>query len=340
MNTISNLNDFSATYNDALHTESNKSLSQWSKIKIKKGHIFVSVASYRDDRCNTTVDSIFKKATKPSRVWVGICQQNDQEDPDCLSIHAITYKSHIKINRISSLGAKGPTWARYLCSRLWEGEEFFLQIDSHTQFAQNWDQDLIDMYNKIGKRKSVITYYPPKDTKYDTDKKIKDITALTHTCSINSQKQLISKGKIISKITYPKETKYISAGFLFAPYEFLIEIPFDPYLPYLFQGEEPTIAMRLYTRGWKMYNPTHCVANHYYDRKDSPKFWTDHKTNFNKYNRISTKRIQYFLGLAGKDSKAPAQIYKYAENYGPGNKQSIDSWHKQLDVDWRKEITK
>ena len=41
--------------------------------------------------------------------------------------------------------AKGPTYARYWCSTLWEGEEFFLQIDSHTHFIKGWDTELINM---------------------------------------------------------------------------------------------------------------------------------------------------------------------------------------------------
>ena len=323
-------------YADELHTEAVIGLH--NRVSIKKGHIFVSVASYRDDRCSSTVNSLFKKAARPGRIWVGICQQNDQEDPDCISAKAITYKSHIKINRISSLGAKGPTWARYLCSRLWEGQEFFLQIDSHTQFAQNWDVDLIDMYNKIGMRKIVLTHYPPAHDVFNTDEKLKSKTAVTNGASVNNKNQLISSGKIIPKISFPKETKYFSAGLLFAPYEFLIEIPYDPYLPYLFQGEEPMIAMRLYTRGWKMFNPSHCVANHYYDRKDSPKFWTDHQAEYKEYNPLSAKRSRFFLGLEDKDPFVNQEIYKYYETYGPKNRKSLNNWHSQLDVDWKKRV--
>jgi len=319
-------------YADSLHINANKPPLG---LNIKKNHIFVSVASYRDDRCHSTIDEIFQKASVPSRIWVGICQQHDEKDPDCISNNAKTYNSHIKIQRIPSLGAKGPTWARYQCSLLWDGQEFFLQVDSHTNFAKNWDVELLDMYNKIQERKAIITHYPPKDGQYKTDEELKKWTVVTHDASVNSQNQMISKGKIISRIPFPKETKYISAGFLFAPYEFLLDVPFDPYLPYLFQGEEPLIAMRLSTRGWKIYNPTHCVATHYYTREDAPKFWTDHRQAYDKYNKLSIKRAQYLLGIAQKDPKAPSYIYKYEEIYGAASKRSLDTWHRNIDVDWK-----
>ena len=35
--------------------------------------IFVSVASYRDDECSATIANLFKKATFPHRVFVGVC---------------------------------------------------------------------------------------------------------------------------------------------------------------------------------------------------------------------------------------------------------------------------
>ena len=53
---------------------------------IKKDAIFVSLASYRDDSCLTTLHSIFAKAKNPSNIYVGICQQNKPGDSDCLNL--------------------------------------------------------------------------------------------------------------------------------------------------------------------------------------------------------------------------------------------------------------
>ena len=48
----------------------------------RKETIFISVASYRDPVCSTTLDSIYDNAAKPENVFVGICQQNKDEDID------------------------------------------------------------------------------------------------------------------------------------------------------------------------------------------------------------------------------------------------------------------
>jgi hypothetical protein len=54
-------------------------------MKIKRGTIFISIASYRDELCNTTLQSIYSMAQNPKNVYCGIVQQNDQEkDEDCL----------------------------------------------------------------------------------------------------------------------------------------------------------------------------------------------------------------------------------------------------------------
>ena len=46
--------------------------------------IFVSIASYRDKICTTTLSNLYKQATFPERVYVGICQQNVDDDSDCV----------------------------------------------------------------------------------------------------------------------------------------------------------------------------------------------------------------------------------------------------------------
>ena len=133
------------------------------KVNIKKNAIFVSIASYRDDVCNSTLTSLFNMAKFPENVFVGICQQNNSdEDDDCLL--SFENNSNVRIIRIPYYEARGPTYARYLCSTLWNGEEYFLQIDSHSKFVKDWDIKCIDMINKIKEmglsQKPVLSHYP------------------------------------------------------------------------------------------------------------------------------------------------------------------------------------
>ena len=48
-------------------------------------NIFISIASYRDKNCTKTIKSIYENAKYPENIFIGICQQNNEEvDIDCL----------------------------------------------------------------------------------------------------------------------------------------------------------------------------------------------------------------------------------------------------------------
>jgi len=91
--------------------------------------IFVSIASYRDAECPKTILNLYKNAKTPSKIFVGICQQNDVNDPDCLeelikNNSEIIPKNNISIVRLPQMDAMGPTYARYMCSKLWNKQTF------------------------------------------------------------------------------------------------------------------------------------------------------------------------------------------------------------------------
>ena len=44
--------------------------------------IFVSIASYRDNVCVDTINSIYENANEPENIFLGICQQNDDNIDD------------------------------------------------------------------------------------------------------------------------------------------------------------------------------------------------------------------------------------------------------------------
>ena len=102
---------------------------------MKQPTIFVSIASYRDDQCETTLHNLYERAKHPSRVFVGICQQNKDKKEECHQ-KPTGYESNIRILRMSHKKAKGPTFARYLCATLFQDEDFFFQIDSHCLFVR------------------------------------------------------------------------------------------------------------------------------------------------------------------------------------------------------------
>jgi [Skp1-protein]-hydroxyproline N-acetylglucosaminyltransferase len=122
--------------------------------------IFLSVATYRDENCINTLNWAYEKAKYPSKLFVGIVQQNCHSnckggesddgkvedvdpDPDCYEAFCEgpmnTYCNNVRVLDVDEPESMGPYAARYLASKLWYGEQWFMQIDAHMTFAQDWD---------------------------------------------------------------------------------------------------------------------------------------------------------------------------------------------------------
>ena len=295
--------------------------------KNKPDCIFVSIASYRDTECGKTIIDIFEKAKNPHKIFVGLCQQNKNDNEECINKN-FKYINQIRQFNVSYMEARGPTWARYICSHLWDGEEFFLQIDSHSRFLPNWDEKIKYFYTLCPSGKNILSHYPPSHSQYNSLLKNPSLGA-SFTCSSHFENNF----HIISEARAPKNkhskpfiTPYIAAGFLFAKSQFLHEVPFDPYLPYLFQGEEILLASRFYTHGWNVYNLHEPVITHYYKRENEnhPHFWDDHK-DWATIQKKANKRYYYLLNQYSKDDVEP-NFLTHVNDYGMGKERQLADW--------------
>jgi len=284
--------------------------------------IFVSIGSYRDDECPLTIKSLYDNADEPEKIFIGVCSQNKENNEECLD-NNYKYKKQIRIKRLSYKDALGPQYARYLCSHLWRGEEYYLQIDSHLVFKKSWDTIIKNMYKKLP-NKSVLTHYPP--SKIDSDP--------SYTCSSHFENNfhIISEAKI-TNFDKPIITPYFSAGLMFVDSNFLYNISYDPYLPYLFQGEEVLMAIRFYTNGWNLYNLSEPIATHNYGRNDKPHFWSDHKhIDWRKIQKESHKR--YYKIIKQGEDILPI-FNKKIEKYGLGNIRTVEDFFKFAGIDFK-----
>ena len=53
----------------------------------------------------------------------------------------------------------------------------------------------------------------------------------------------------------------------------IADAPYDPHLPFLFFGEEVSMAARMWTRGYDLYAPDAPVLYHRYERDYRSTFW-------------------------------------------------------------------
>lgn len=302
--------------------------TEYKKFNTKKDTIFVSIASYRDYECSTTLNTIFKNAKNPQNIYVGICEQNkDNESKEqCINTDNIRYLSNIRIKKLDYTDAKGPTYARYWCSQLWEGEEYYLQIDSHTTFAENWDSDLIEMIKlaKLESNRPVLSSYPPTMEQMkisgfpDFDSaKINDNKIPVLYCGWSKE----------SNVPLRSNKPWAAAGFMFLESYFLNYVPFDPNLSHLFQLEETLFSARLFTNGWDFYTPNRKVCYHHYARKDSPMYYKDNSDVHSECRSKAEKRGLFILGIIDID-KVPNDFLIDYDKYGLGNFRSIsDFWN-------------
>jgi len=287
--------------------------------------IFVSIASYRDDECNPTINSLFENAKDWTRCNVGICQQNNKSDTDCLASINEIWKCNIRILRIPYIHAKGPTYARYLCSGLWNGEEYYFQIDSHTTFTKDWDEKLINMIKEIKNQnlsdKPVISHYP--EDRIVINDKNNDVPHI-YTAQYDDNDILVFSSAIYTNMKDGyKRGYFIAGGMFFCEAKFLEEIPFDPSLDNLFMGEEILTSVRFFTYGWDVFSPKENIIFHEYTRADKPKYTTDSKERLDSSK--AQQRVKNILDINYKEDD------KYNE-YGLGKIRTLEDYYSKITI--------
>eukprot|EP00538_Stauroneis_constricta_P000863 CAMPEP_0119549908 /NCGR_PEP_ID=MMETSP1352-20130426/3540_1 /TAXON_ID=265584 /ORGANISM="Stauroneis constricta, Strain CCMP1120" /LENGTH=549 /DNA_ID=CAMNT_0007595607 /DNA_START=44 /DNA_END=1693 /DNA_ORIENTATION=- len=282
--------------------------------------IFISLAAFREHLLFPTLTSAFDQAEYPDNIFFGVIVQNcfgleygvqcrtgmevigkNKQGRDMTKIsdapadkngieefcHSPNYSKYcetgqIRVVYMNETDALGPAVARYYASKLWGGENYFMQMDSHLEFAEHWDTQYIEEV-KLTKNypKSVLSAYPPGFQNFDG--KYKGGTPGARLCSCvfsDSQVEqhiirINTNGRSDPNAPRPTQIAYIAAGFFFAHAQFLVDVPFDPYLAWCFMGEEIALSMRAWTNGWNIYAPRLNLIAHQYrpGRLGLPKFW-------------------------------------------------------------------
>lgn len=277
--------------------------------------IFIQIASYRDPQLIHTIRDCDMKASDPSKLVYSIAWQHSQED-EWDGLYEFKDDPRFKVVDIDYKNSKGACWARNQLQQNYNGEEYTLQIDSHHRFLQDWDLELISMYNQLkdkGHQKPLLTGYvssfdPDNDPagriqtpwKMNFDRFIPEGAVFFLPASIDNYKQL----------TEPIPARFYSAHFAFTTGDFVKEVPHDP--EYYFHGEEISIAVRAYTWGYDLFHPHKTVIWHEYTRKGRTKQWDDDKTWGGK-NANSHKRNRKLFEMDGEVKDIDFGIYDFGK---------------------------
>mmetsp|Transcript_51737 Transcript_51737/g.85698 ORF Transcript_51737/g.85698 Transcript_51737/m.85698 type:complete len:470 (+) Transcript_51737:52-1461(+) len=339
--------------------------------------IYVSIATLGDHACPLTINNVFTKAKYPHNIYVGIYQQNEGDDPDCLAMlsecgktetHATlgdistlcAMRDHIAINRTTIHdGAKGPVYGRYMSMKLLGDKktDFICMIDSHTLFRQDWDEFTMQTWFGVepNHEKAVLTHYPWGA--HELEKRIKEKNPHSyHICGSvyeGAPNYMVrnANGCFAKNAVKPVRVPFFAGGFSFASTQFWSDVPLDPYLLYIFNGEEFDIATRGFTHGYDFYSPPVDIVGHYYDK--GPKRRSPHVGSNAESHSLrdkSEKRLNYLWGLwetryPAMKSLSKAEIAKVAElrdldKYGLGKKRTLEQFWKFAGIDpYNKNIT-
>ena len=265
------------------------------KLKISKHNdntqtIFVGIASYRDPELVMTLNDLIIKANKSYRIYIGVYQQNRlnfKRDRKCFAENSIIPTDHLRIKTVSYKLSKGPTFARSEVEKLWNNEDFYLQIDSHMRFEKDWDNELINMLMKCPyPQKTVISIYPEGYNRKNGKPIIEKKYRIERFKKFNNDGIVLFEGlSTDDKIpSIPQFVPFWSANFSFSSSNILKEIPYHPYTPFLFFGEEIFMTARIYTHGWELRGPTYSVIYHLWNRNYRHTFWEKNNVNLKNYS--------------------------------------------------------
>lgn len=305
--------------------------------------IFVHIAAYRDPELVPTVLDCIKNASKPERLRFGICWQY----ADGENIDAIRSLPNVRIDALPATESKGACWARARAQKLYNGEDYYLQLDSHHRFVEKWDEQMQTMLEDLKKNtseKPVLTTYPPA---YEplTDPVGRATGAVQLDFNHFSDATVFTVGssgiKNHEQMNHPVRARFLAAGFIFAPGSFVTEVPYDPYL--YFQGEEMSLALRAFTHGFDLFHPHKLLCWHHYIRKNASRHWNDHKAEttdkaegWAKFNEESYRRVKTLFGVKGY----PYEAIKWGP-YGLGTQRTVKDYERFCGFDVNaKRITK
>ena len=305
--------------------------------KIKKSKIFVQIASYRDPELIPTIKDCIAKAKYPENLTFGICWQHSTDDKwDTLDEYA--NDPTFTIMDVPWNESKGLCWARHHIQKMWKGEEYTMQLDSHHRFLQNWDEELIEMMKMTGSEKPIITayagMYDPKENKILNVEPYKMVPSnFTESGTILFRPHLIEN---YQELTSPIPARFVSGHFFFTIGKHCEEYKYDPNI--YFAGDEISLSLRSYTLGYDLFHPHKTIIWHEYTREGRTKHWTDFETtNVEKglvekvwweMDRESKRRLRHMLQEEDNDINL--------EVYGLGTFRSHYSYEKYAGINFRK----
>ncbi len=242
--------------------------------------IFVSIASYLDPMLFFTLTDAVAKARHPERLSFAVVDQSAEDQR--AAIGALPFARQVRYVHLHPQDTLGVCWARATAFSLYDGEDFILQIDSHMLFEEAWDEKLLAQHARLKERspKPIVSTYPYRFDFVDgVPQPMKNEGRTALVLRPHPEKNPTPDDAVLRFMARHLFTDepvlgcHVSAGFLFAAGSFVEEVPYDPYL--YFHGEEQSLAVRAFTRGWDIFHPLLIPVYHLY-KSEGTAYQTHH----------------------------------------------------------------
>lgn len=300
--------------------------------------IFLSIASYQDPILKYTIESAYENAKYKNNLVLGVFDQALEKLDFSHSYMNIRYKT------CKPKDSKGVCWARSkIQTDLFDDEDIFMQIDSHTMFEKNWDEYLLQQYDDANQWLSnpIISAYPRSFEvlvnndqylnnsdeyifKKAHDYKDKGTIIMLAKIPFQLDKFITAEGRIHHP---PKQYRgfFMSANFLFTSGQFVHDVPYDPDIYFL--GEETTLALRAFTHGYDIVHVPAIPLYHWYNMEQNQlkrEIHYDGETTMTKQEKDA--------GFARAMQVLECQDFS---KYGLGKKRTVEEYKEFSGIDYK-----
>jgi len=289
--------------------------------------IFVSIASYSDPELPRTLDDCLAKARYPERLRFGICWQYDAGEPIELSRFRSDRRFRFSEHRVED--SQGGSWARNIAQKLYEGETYAMQIDSHMAFAPGWDSTLVSMMQTLPADKPLISMIAPL-FRVDDEGAVRKRTDRGVRCGRMASWHERSGWAPWFDWGQPAtgrqtRNRFLSGGFIFAGGLWTDEVRQDP--DHYYWGEEFALTLRSYTHGYDFFLPDSIVAWHMEHATAPRRHWEHGSDVVSAKNRVAFDRLRR---LAFSDDPSEREALG---RYGLGSRRTLADYERFAGID-------
>lgn len=239
--------------------------------------IYVSIPSLDDAELIPTIHDAMDKAADMGRVHIGVAlQSSDKKMLKEVQKVADGYLGNVQVTftKLTTRNAPhnlGVGLGRAKAHSFYNNEDYFLQVDSHTMFEQDWDEKLIQMLRHAsdisGNPKTIITAYAgsyfldenggrtlnfPNGLEEHSGFYYPLYSQFERRNSIPSW-DIVPFGKISDRPEPYFPAPKFNANFAFGPSEFATNLGLEP--NFIFFEEEVIQTVNLMTAGWSLAFP-------------------------------------------------------------------------------------